>query len=161
MRDVFFMPRTSRKNIYLPEIRPQQGAARFMPQLADSFFLYLSHALTVQVKFLRYLLQRHRIVSCKTHHPALLYPCMYNALANPTYGIRNKFKAAGFIKTLCRFYKSHVTFVNQVGQAKPFVLVLLGNRNNKTQVGFGKLIKRGLVTLADAYGQRYFFFSRY
>ena len=46
--------------------------------------------------------------------------------------------------------EAQITLVDQVGKTQSLVLILLCDRNDKSQVGIDKLIKRCLVSLANA-----------
>ena len=81
------------------------------------------------------LAQGSTLVQRQTHDAALLCDSLKDALANPPYGIGDKFETTSLIKFLSSLYQSDVTFVNQVGQRQSLMLILLGNRHDKAEVG--------------------------
>ena len=81
------------------------------------------------------LAQGSTLVQRQTHDAALLCDSLKDALANPPYGIGDKFETTSLIKFLSSLYQSDVTFVDQVGQCQTLMLVLLGYRDDKAEVG--------------------------
>ena len=47
------------------------------------------------------------------------------------------------------FNKPQIAFIDKIGKAKTLVLILLGNRHNKPEIGPGELFQSFLVTLFD------------
>jgi len=70
-------------------------------------------------------------------------------LPDPPYGIGNEFESSCLIKFLGRLYQSQVTLIDQIRQAEPLILVLLGNRYYESQVRTGKLLQCSAVPLLD------------
>ena len=50
---------------------------------------------------------------------------LQNRLTYPPHSIRNEFESPGFVKTLGRFDKTQVSFIDQVAKREPLVLILL------------------------------------
>ena len=81
------------------------------------------------------LAQGSTLVQRQTHDAALLCDSLKDALANPPYSIGDKFETTSLIKFLSSLYQSDVTFVDQVGQRQTLMLILLGYRHDKAEVG--------------------------
>ena len=92
------------------------------------------------VDFLVHLVERPHLVQGQSHDSALLGYSLQDALANPPYGIRDELEASGLVKAFCCLDEADVAFVYQVGEGKPLMLILLGYRHNKSQVGFYQLV---------------------
>ena len=119
----------------------------------------LSHRGTTLVKLLKTvdllinLAQGTTLIQWQAHDAALLSDGLKNALANPPYSIRDKLKSTCLIKFLCCLYQSDVTLVDQVSQRQTLMLVLLGNGNDKSEVGSHQALLGSLAlrtTLADS-----------
>ena len=106
------------------------------------------------------LVERSDLVERQTHDTRLLGQCLKNGLTNPPHSVRNKFESAGFIEFFGGFYQSQITFIDKVGQAEPLILVLFGNRDDKTQIGPCELFQSDTVAFFDALGEFYLFFYR-
>ena len=52
---------------------------------------------------------------------------LQNALAYPPYGLGYELEAARFVELLCGSQQTHVALVDEVNEAKPLALVLLGH----------------------------------
>ena len=99
------------------------------------------------------------LVERYAHDTALFGNGLQNALTNPPYGIADEFEAACLVELLGSPDESQVSLVDEVGEGKPLVLVLFGNRDNKAKIGLGQAVKSLSVTLADALCQLYFFIN--
>ena len=75
------------------------------------------------------------LVQRQAHDTALLGNGLKDTLAYPPYGIGDEFETTSLIKFLSSLYQSDVTFVDQVGQRQTLMLILLGDRNDKAEVG--------------------------
>ena len=93
------------------------------------------------------------LVQRNPYHVGLLGDGLENRLADPPHGIGDELEAAGLVKLLRCLDEADVALVDQVRQTQALVLVLLGYRHNKAQVGIDKLVKGLLVTLVDALGK--------
>ena len=81
------------------------------------------------------LAQGTTLVQRQAHDATLLGNSLKDALTNPPYGIGDEFETTSLIKFLSSLYQSDVTFVDQVGQCQTLMLVLLGYRDDKAEVG--------------------------
>ena len=93
------------------------------------------------------------------HDAALLGNGLQNALANPPHGIGDKLETSGLIESFGSLDESHVALVDEVGEAHTLILILLGHRNNKAQIGFRETFQSLTVALPDALRQFHFFFG--
>src|SRR5690554_961344 len=119
-------------------------ALKFLLEVNSSFFNLIDIA---------------NFVQRKSNNTRLLCNRLQNGLANPPYCIGNKFKTTGFIKAFCCFYKTHITFVNKVWEAKSLVLVLFSYGNHKSQVATTQLVQGFLNAFSYALGQLHFLFG--
>ena len=81
------------------------------------------------------LAQGTALVQRQTYDTALLSNSLKDTLANPPYGIGDKLEAARFIEFLCSLNQSDISLIDQVCQRQSLMLVLLGNGNDKAEVG--------------------------
>ena len=106
------------------------------------------------------LVQRTHLIEGQTHDTRLLCQSLKDGLTNPPYSITDEFESTRLIKFLSSLNQAQVTLVDQVGQAQTLVLILLGYRDHKTQIGTGQFLQRHTVTLTDALGQFHLFLDR-
>ena len=100
------------------------------------------------------------LVQRQTNNTRLLGQRLQNGLTNPPNSVRDEFETTGLIETLRSLDQTEIALVDQVGKAKSLILILLGYRNHKTEVGLGEFFQRSLVALFDLSGQLHLFFSR-
>ena len=81
------------------------------------------------------LTQGTALVQRQAHDTALLGDGLQDALTDPPYGIGDEFETARLIKFLSSLYQSDVSLVDQVGQRQTLMLILLGDRHDKAEVG--------------------------
>ncbi len=58
--------------------------------------------------------------------------------------------ARGLGKSFGGFHQAHIPFFDQVAERKPLILILLGDRNDKPQIGFRKFFQCIMVSLPDS-----------
>ena len=87
------------------------------------------------------------------HQVGLLGDGLEDGLANPPHRIGDELEASCLVKLLGSLDKAQVPLVNQVRQRQALVLVLLGYRYDKTQVGADEFVQCGLLSLVDALGE--------
>ena len=87
-----------------------------------------------------YLVERTHLVQRESHDAALLCYCLKDALADPPHGVGDELEASGLIEFLCCLDESDVAFVYKVGQSKALMLILLGNRYDKSKIGCHQLV---------------------
>ena len=104
------------------------------------------------------LVQGAHLVEREPHDAGLLGQGLEDGLPDPPHRIGDELEAAGLIELLRRLDQAEVALVDQVGQGKALVLVLLGHRHDETQIGPREFLEGLLVTLADALGKFNFFF---
>ena len=80
---------------------------------------------------------------------ALFGQRLQDRLADPPYGIRNKFEAARFVELLGGLDQSQIPLVDQVRQRQALVLVLFRNGNHEPKVGASQFFEGFLVALFD------------
>ena len=100
---------------------------------------------------------RANLVQRESNNSALLCQGLKNGLANPPNRVRDELETTGFVKPLCGLDEPQVAFVDQIRQRQSLVLVLLGHRDHKSEVGFGQLLQCGLVSCLDLAGEFHLF----
>jgi DNA gyrase subunit B len=75
-----------------------------------------------------------------------------DGLADPPYGVGDEFEAAGFVEAFCGLDEAYITLVDEVGETKSLVLILLGDGNHKSQIGFSQAVESSLVASLDTLG---------
>ena len=114
------------------------------------------------VNFVVYLVERSYLIERQPHDAALLGNGLEDALANPPHGIGDELEASRLVELLGSLNQTYVAFVNKVGEGQPLVLVLLGYRDHKPQVGSHKLVLGALpfgTALLDFLGELYLLFD--
>ena len=109
------------------------------------------------------LTQSSNLVEGKANNTALLSDSLQNALTNPPYCVGDKLKTTSLIKLLCSLHQTDITLINQVGKTQTLMLVLLGNRYNKSKIGFYQFLLGTLsltASLAYFLGKFYLFIDR-
>ena len=96
------------------------------------------------------------LVERHAHDAALFGDCLQDALAYPPNGVGDEFEAACFVKFLCGFDEAEVAFVNEVVEGKSLVLILLGNADDKAEVGAGEAVEGFLVAFVNALSEFHF-----
>ena len=98
-------------------------------------------------QYLIYFVYRSHLVKWHSYQSALFRQGLQYALSYPPYSIWDKFEATCLVKLLGGSYQSHITLVDEVGQAETLVLILLGNRYDKPEVGLHQAFKGFFVPL--------------
>ena len=107
-----------------------------------------------------YLVQRAYLVQGQTYDTRLFGQSLQNRLADPPYGVRDKFETSRLVEFLGGLDEAEIAFVDEVGQAESLVLVLFGYRHHETKIGFRQFVQRLLIAFAYALGQFHLFFYR-
>ena len=84
--------------------------------------------------------ERAHLVEGESDDAALLGDGLQDALTNPPHGIRDELESARLIEFLGSLDQADVTFVDEVGKCESLMLILLGYRYDKSQVGGDELI---------------------
>ena len=121
--------------------------------LAFVLLLKLGHGLA-------YLVHSAHLVERQAHDAALLCQCLQDGLTYPPYGVADELESTCLVEFLGSLDEAHVAFVDEVGQGKSLVLILLCYTDHKTQVGTHEFVQRLTVALADALRKLYFFVHR-
>ena len=103
------------------------------------------------------LIERSHLVQRQADDAALFGQRLQDRLADPPYGIRNKFEAARFVELLGGLDQSQIPLVDQVRQRQALVLVLFRNGNHEPKVGASQFFEGFLVALFDPLRQIYLF----
>ena len=84
---------------------------------------------------------RHRLnhVDRNTNRSALVSNRTSDRLTNPPSRIRAEFESPTIFELVDRTHQTGVTFLDQIKEAQTTVTILLGDRNDQTEVTFGKL----------------------
>ena len=106
------------------------------------------------------LVQRAYLVERQAHDARLLGQSLEDRLTDPPHGIGDELEAAGLVELLGGLDQPEVALVNQVGEAQSLILVLLGYGHHETQVGFGELLERFLVSFLNSLGEFHLLLDR-
>ena len=120
------------------------GAFQFLLQFGDFFFQSVESS---------------KLVGGESHNARILGNGLQDRLSDPPHGVGDELESASFVEAFGGFNKSHIAFVDEVGEAKSLVLVLFCNRDDEAQVSLRQAVECCLVAGFDALSQLNFLFG--
>ena len=114
-------------------------------------FLWRRTALVLLFKLgesLAYLIERANLIERQTYYTALFGQSLKDALTYPPYRITDELETTGLIEFLSSLDKTKVALIDEVRQTESLILILLGYRNDKAEVGSGEFLKSMTTLLA-------------
>ena len=106
------------------------------------------------------LVERSDLVERQTHDTRLLGQRLEDRLADPPHGIGDELETARLVELLGGLDQAEVALVDQVRQAQTLVLILFGDGDHETQVGFRELLECFLIPLLDPLGEFHLLLDR-
>jgi hypothetical protein len=107
------------------------------------------------------LVQRPNTVQRQAHDAGLLRERLQNRLSDPPNGVGDELESARLVESLRTLDESEVPFVDQISKGQALMLVLLGDADDKTEIGLGQLLECLLIPLLDSTGKVNFFLRSY
>src|SRR6188472_22079 len=92
-----------------------------------------------------------------SHNTGIFDDRLQDTLTDPPNCIRNELKPLGFIEAPGSLHQADISFIDKVTERKALVLVLLGYRYNKPQVGFSQSLQGSMIARPDTGSQARFF----
>ena len=106
------------------------------------------------------LVERTHLIERQTHDARLFGQCLQDRLTDPPHGVRDELETAGLVELLGGLDQTEVAFVDQVREAESLILILFGDGNYETQVGFGQLFEGFLISFLNPLGEFHLLFDR-